>query len=269
MGACKLKPRKRPYSAACLPHLLYHRSTFTAALTTHHSPLTSHLSPITVVQCVLPMYHDMEDRSPARFRRALGISFSLLTLLYATFATVAYLRFGPHVPANVLNDLRHGGWGDGARVGMSVVVLCVYPLMVVPMVAPVKALIARRSSGGASGGGGAGGSISGTMIVNGVSVCIVGSVMGCTFFVSDLGTMSVICGSLSVGGFVALAPGLVGLFLSHPPGVRVGPCWRIAMIALICGGLALSALGFFFPDNYVSELARPGACWWQLGNTTT
>ena len=197
--------------------------------------------------CILPMYKDLEDRSPRRFRRALGVSFSTLFVLYAAFATVAYLHFGPTVPANVLNDLGEGGLGGVARVGMSVVVLCVYPIMVKPMVAPVEGLFAKR--GGARS----------KLAVTAAACGIAGSVMLCAFFVSDLGLMSVMGGALSVGGFVALAPGLVGLWLSDH---RRGVCWRVAMHMLIWGGLALSVLGIFSRDNYADELKE--ACWWKV-----
>ena len=245
---------------------------------------------IIIQMCILPMYKDLEERSPAKFRRALGVSFSLLALLYAAFATIAYLHFGPTVPDNVLNALSKGGWGDAARVGISVVVLCVYPLMVVPMLAPVEALVEhrrRRSStgaggecGGCGGGGGGGdgggdcggdgdddhgsGVGKGVPAVKATAVGIVASVMTCTFFVSDLGLMNVIAGTVSVGGFVALAPGLVGLWLSHPPGARVGMCWRAGMHTLIWGGLVLSILGIFFRTNFVGGLAQAGGCWWAV-----
>ena len=201
------------------------------------------------------MYEELEQRSPRRFQTALGASFSILSILYAAFATIAYLRFGPTVPANVLNDLGTGAWGSAARVGMSVVVLCVYPIMVKPMVAPLDGFVARR------GGSPAGSSPppSGRWVAKAAAVGIVGSVMLCAFFVSSLGLMSVISGALSVGGFVGGAPGLVGLFLSEH---RSGTCWRLSMHLLIWGGLAVSILGFVYTDNFVDELG--GACWLNL-----
>jgi len=91
---------------------------------------------------------------------------------------------------------------------------------------------------------------------------IAGSVMACAFVVTDLGLMTVLGGTLSVGGFVALAPGLVGLWLSHKPGVRAGFCWRVAMHTLIWGGLALSVAGVFLRDNSAAELGT--RCWWTV-----
>ena len=237
---------------------------------------------IIIQMCILPMYEHLEDRSPQRFRWALGASFSILFVLYAAFATVAYLRFGPTVPANVLKDLGDAGWGDAARVGMSIVVLCVYPLMVKPMVAPVEQLIARRyaESGragreedGDQGGGEVIGDLGGGRRDVGCSavlakaaaklaaVGIAASTMVCAFFVSDLGVINVIAGTVSIGGFVALSPGLVGLCLSDPP-QRHEVCWRVTMHALIWGGLSLSLVGLFFRDNYAASLAE--ACLWKL-----
>jgi len=217
---------------------------------------------VIIQMCILPMYKELEDRSPRRFRRALGTSFSILAVLYSAFATIAYLRFGPAVPDNVLNDLGGGGWDEAARIGMSVVVLCVYPIMVKPMVAPVEGLLAARSSGSEGGGEGGEGQIGrrcGALAVKAAAVVIVGSVMVCAFFVHDLGLMSVIGGTVSVGGFVALSPGLVGLYLSDH---KHGLCWRVAMHILIWGGLALSVLGIFYSQNYADELGEK--CAWKL-----
>ena len=165
------------------------------------------------------------------------------------------------VSPNVLKQLGHSGCDVAARVGMSVVVLCVYPIMVVPMLAPVEGLIA-------AGGGGGGGVKCAAAIKVVATSLIVASVMLCTFFVADLGLMSVLAGAVSVAGFVALAPGLVGLWLSHRPGARLGLCWRAAMHALIWGGLALAIAGLFFRDNFVGELTGGGACWWRLPRET-
>ena len=211
--------------------------------------------------CILPMYKDLEHRSPRRFNYALGASFAILFVLYASFATVAYLRFGPTVPSNVLNDLAVGAWGAAAKVGMSIVLLCVYPIMVVPMLAPVEVLLADAARGSASG---MWRGVSGAVAVKIVVAGIVVSVMVATFFVSDLSKTSVISGTVAVGGFVALAPGLVGLWLSSRPGSHMGLCWRASMHALIWGGFAVSILGIFYRTNYAHELAEAGACWWSV-----
>jgi len=76
---------------------------------------------IIIQMCVLPMYRDLKGRSPRRFRTALGVSFASLCAIYSAFATVAYLRFGPRVSDNILNDLPQSARGNLARVGMSLV----------------------------------------------------------------------------------------------------------------------------------------------------
>ena len=84
---------------------------------------------IMIQMCILPMYKGLEHRSPARFRVALGSSFAILFCLYASFATVAYLRFGPTVPPNLLNDLADGAWGAAAKVGTYYLLLTTYYLL--------------------------------------------------------------------------------------------------------------------------------------------
>ena len=54
---------------------------------------------IIIQMCILPMYKELEQRSPRRFQRSLSASFSVLFVVYALFATIAYLRFGPKVRA--------------------------------------------------------------------------------------------------------------------------------------------------------------------------
>ena len=92
---------------------------------------------------------------------------------------------------------------------MSVVLLCVYPLMVVPMLAPVEALFARRGGGIGGGDGGVrrwscgvqwwscSGKQRGDIAMKAVAACIVTSVTLATFFVSDLGVISVVAGAVT------------------------------------------------------------------------
>jgi len=62
---------------------------------------------IMVQCCVLPMYKELEDRSPEKFSKIIKTAFSWIFLIFASFSMVAYLVFGPKVHSNVLVDLPH------------------------------------------------------------------------------------------------------------------------------------------------------------------
>merc|ERR1719199_1642703 len=66
----------------------------------HEGSLTmfSILMQCTIVQmCVLPMYEELENRSPRRFGVAVVAAFAFLAVLFAAFSAVAYTVFGPNV----------------------------------------------------------------------------------------------------------------------------------------------------------------------------
>lgn len=186
-----------------------------------------------IQMCVLPMYRDLEDRSPEKFRSLLMKSFIFLFFLFSTFASLAFLAFGPMVQSNVLRDLPMNFSGNAARIGMLIVVLGVYPIMLMPMTAPLQ------TSEGLQ-----------TPVSSIATAAIVAGAMICGFFVRDLGYVNVVNGAACVGGFVALGPGLVGLYLLD----RNGFGWRTSMVALIILGLVMSFAGLMYTDNYAGEL---------------
>jgi amino acid permease len=181
---------------------------------------------IVIQMCVLPMYQSMRNRSVARFRRVLTVSFSFLFVLFVGFQTLALVAFGPFVQSNVLRNLPDDFAGSLARLGMIGAVLGVYPIMIAPMVAPVR-------------------SAKGNGLANWATLAIVLGAMGVGFFVRDLGIMNVLNGAISVAGFVAVAPGLVGFYLLGKS--------RWAMALLILTGLLLGALGLVLTGNYVEN----------------
>merc|ERR1712046_481423 len=63
----------------------------------------------------------------------------------------------------------------------------------------------------------------------------------------NLGLLNVVSGSVCVGVFVGLTPGLVGLHLLGKP--------KLQMLGLMAVGAAMSALGFVFTQNYASDNA--------------
>merc|ERR1740121_2382761 len=92
-----------------------------------------------IQMCVLPMYQELEDRSPERFRRALSIAFAALAFIFGLFACLGYAIFGPDVKPNVLLNLPSSPLADAAQLGVIAVVAAIYPIMLIPMVAPLRA----------------------------------------------------------------------------------------------------------------------------------
>jgi len=181
---------------------------------------------IVIQMCVLPMYQSMRNRSVARFRRVLTVSFSFLFVLFVGFQTLALVAFGPLVDSNVLRNLPNDLAGSLARLGMIGAVLGVYPIMIAPMVAPVR-------------------NAKGSSLANWATLAIVLGAMGAGFCVRDLGIMNVLNGAVSVAGFVAVAPGLVGFYLLGKS--------RVAMALLILTGVVLGGLGLVLTGNYVES----------------
>jgi amino acid permease len=181
---------------------------------------------IVIQMCVLPMYQSMRNRSVARFRRVLTVSFSFLFVLFVGFQTLALVAFGPLVDSNVLRNLPDNLAGSLARLGKIGAVLGVYPIMIAPMVAPVR-------------------SAKGDGLANWATLAIVFGAMAAGFFVRDLGIMNVLNGAVSVAGFVAIAPGLVGYYLLGKS--------RVAMALLMLTGLVLGGLGLVLTGNYVEN----------------
>jgi len=75
--------------------------------------------------------------------------------------------------------------------------------------------------------------------------------MGIAFFVTDLGVLNVLNGALSVSGFIALGPALVGLKLLDNPN-------KPAMYSLLIFGTIMTIGGLIYKENYVDDLK--GSC---------
>merc|ERR1711988_1884263 len=88
--------------------------------------------------CVLPMYQELENRSPKKFDRIVAVGFSVLFIIFCGFSTLGYLYVGPGVHSNILQDLPNNIWANAAQLGTIIVVACVYPIMVYPMIAPLE-----------------------------------------------------------------------------------------------------------------------------------
>lgn len=183
------------------------------------------------IQCyVLPMYEELEGRSVPKFRRILYISFSFLFVLFVAFQTLAVFAFGTAVDSNVLKNLPPSSASTAAQLGMVVVSAGVYPLMLAPMVSPLRS--ACRSGGEA--------------VSHAATFAIVITSMMAALQTRSLGLLNMMNGALSLGGAVTLLPGCIGIYLLDAN--------RLAMWVLIIVGSVLSAVGLVYTDNYVDRL---------------
>eukprot|EP00929_Paragymnodinium_shiwhaense_P019394 TRINITY_DN13240_c0_g1_i2.p1 TRINITY_DN13240_c0_g1~~TRINITY_DN13240_c0_g1_i2.p1 ORF type:complete len:403 (+),score=74.22 TRINITY_DN13240_c0_g1_i2:64-1272(+) len=102
--------------------------------------VSSATNSIIIQMCILPMYEAFENRTPERFGRVLVWSFGSLAVLLSVFSAFAYLVVGHTVSGNVLEDLPRGTWGNLTQAGMIIVIFAVYPIFLMPMIAPLRTL---------------------------------------------------------------------------------------------------------------------------------
>lgn len=211
--------------------------------------MMSAMMQVVVIQmCVLPMYKELENRSPAKFNKVVLVSFSVLLLLCSGFAVIGYATFGPGVESNVLKNLPGSHWGHMSRLAAVAAVSAVFPIILGPMLAPLwtSQTLASCHAGR-------------PQTITGIATCcIVLAVMSTAMFVTDLGFLNVVNGAISLGAFVATVPSLVGLYLLGPR--SEDPKWRASMYTLLTVGLFMSVLGLVLSDNYASALKA--ACVW-------
>lgn len=198
---------------------------------------------VVIQVCILPMYEELKDRTPEKFNRIVVLSFSFLFVLCSAFAVIGYLAFGPTVSSNVLNNLPATHWGHLTRLSAAAAVLAVYPIILNPMIAPLRnpTLVTNQ-----------------TIAPLATGAVVMASMITATF-VDDLGFVNVVNGSLSCGAFVALAPSLVGLYLMGAEKCMAVE-WRAAMYGLIVFGSICAVLGAILTDNYTQSLHA--ACLW-------
>mmetsp|Transcript_70912 Transcript_70912/g.203191 ORF Transcript_70912/g.203191 Transcript_70912/m.203191 type:complete len:445 (+) Transcript_70912:68-1402(+) len=194
---------------------------------------------VIIQMCVLPMYQELEDRSPQRFAVCLWTAFGSLALIFSLFATLGYLSFGPGVQGNVLQNVDSGVLSDIAQVGTILVVAAIYPLMVIPMVAPIRNMALPESLSHRRG----------LVVAGSIFVIVLISFVG-ALLIPDLLVVNVIDGALCVGTFTALAPGLAGLYLLDKHSL----CWKGLMFLLFAFGFTNTVLGLVFSKPYAEEL---------------
>lgn len=194
---------------------------------------------VIVQMCAPPMYKQLEDRSPQKFDRIVAISFCVLFVLFSGFSTICYLLIGPQVSSNVLEDLPHNIGSLIAQGGVILVVACVFPIMVIPMIEPLETMQIRVLDS----------SKTRNTFIALVKVFIVAASWLVSVFVRSLGIVNVINGAMSAGVFVALVPSAIGFFL-----LDTGKCYKATLFLLLIIGLGMAGAGFVFSDNYVDEL---------------
>lgn len=170
------------------------------------------------------MYKDLRGRSPKKFSHVIGVSFSVLFLLFTAFSVAGSVAYGPAVASNVLKNLPEGVFGTAAQALMVLAIAGVYPIMLIPMVAPIRT------------------SATWARYQNPITVAIEVCSIAVACFVNDLGALNVVNGCLCVGVFVGVIPAVVGFFFVDQA--------RVVMAALAAGCTVLGVLGFFFTDNY-------------------
>lgn len=205
--------------------------------------MSAMMQAIIIQMCVLPMYAELKDKTPQKFDRIVGASFSSLFLIFAGFSVLGYLTFGEGVNSNVLLSFKtSSSWGRSSRWCAGLSVVAVYPIMLYSMLAPVRNYFAGCDA---------------QRHMVAVTLLTVASVSLTATFVHDLGYLNVINGAMSLGVFVAVVPVMVGLYLLDEKGWRR----KAALGTLLLCGVVASVLGLSYTDNYAKELHA--TCLWS------
>jgi amino acid permease len=177
---------------------------------------------VVIQMCLLPLYADMKDASPRKFKRAVNLAFAAVGVLFVAFSVIADIAYGEEIESNVLLNIKPGVWGVIAQIGMITVMLSVYPLMIMPMVAPMP----RRTL---------------------ATALVIVAVWATAVFVTDLGVINVYNGAFSCLCFSTLGPVLVGWSDPQRPRALLGTVFVV--------GLVLSLLGAIVdPSNHSQDL---------------
>lgn len=207
------------------------------------SMISCMMQAIVIQMCVLPMYAELEGRSPRKFGRVVRHSFSTLALIFCAFAGVGYLTYGPNVKGNILDSLPKNAWGKAATVGAGLCMGGVYPIFQQAMVAPVwnmEGLRFRR-----------------VWYAMAIVITITLTTLAALRF-RDIAALNVMTGAFCAVIFVAFIPSLIGLTMLG----RTSRKWRAVMLILLSVGSVAGILGLVFKDNYSGELDNQ--CMWSL-----
>lgn len=202
---------------------------------------------IIIQMCVPPMYQELEQRSPQKFRTCLFVAFAVLYLLFSAVMISGYVAFGPQVQASILDNLPNDAWGMLARLGMAVCVLGCYPLNMKPIVAP---FLRGETSGAAEpllAEGKVAESDGRTILFTSLVVLLVTLASLC---ISSLGPLNALNGAIGVTAFIGVIPGMTGLHLLSD----VGQTQRLCLYTLVVLSVLASVLGLVATDNNHEEL---------------
>merc|ERR1712107_382036 len=157
--------------------------------------------------------------------------FSGLFVLFALFSTLGYLLYGDTAESNVLLSLPKKGtkavFANVAQLGMVIVCTGVYPIMMSPMIAPVRSSETLRPWTG--------------LVTIGIVMSSAVAALFCKLNEIDLGTLNVVNGSLCAGVFVGVVPALIG--------TQILGRNQIVMGTLAVVGLILGIAGLVWTDN--------------------
>jgi amino acid permease len=93
---------------------------------------------------VLPMYHEMQNRTVSRFATLQVAAAFIAWLLFQCVAVCGVLVYGMEVPSNILVALQPSLLTAAAQLAVLVVVAGMYPLVLYPITAPLRQGLRRK-----------------------------------------------------------------------------------------------------------------------------
>jgi len=194
---------------------------------------------VIVQLCSVCLYGDLKHRSPKKFSHIVCLSFSALFLLYGGYAVVGSVAYAEKFSAkpgdlaypedgtgNVLKLLSRGPAGivaQGATVGA---MITVYPVVMMPMVAPVRKSRFSKFSTPC------------TLLIG------IGT-FSTACALTNLQEVGVVNGSIAVIIFSGLIPAIAGYFFADRKAL-----W---MFVLAAGAATLGTLGLIFRESHPPE----------------
>jgi len=217
----------------------------------------------------------MKVQKPSEFAKALVTAFSFLFVLFSAFAVIGYMAFGENVDSDILTNFPDINTVDKtalnipsniAKLGMVLVVLAVYPLMMLPMISPVREYEKKLLKEGEEE------DLpyveppstiqklvvkSPTLLSTGATLLISVTAMFASFYVDSLGELNAASGAFQASFFVGIFPSLIAYYILE----KNSNAWRIGLscFALCC--CVLSCMGFVFVDNHYESLDGDGCMW--------
>jgi len=233
---------------------------------------------LNILMMILPMYKELERKSPERFMYCLGTSYVFLYIVFALVMVCGYAAFGPHVESNLLDAMPIDAWAQAARFSMILCLLGCYPLNVKPMIAPFLS-----HDGSLAPSDAAEPLLAADALTNGqhdkalphvdrkreaflemfVTFLVIAGVSIVSLFLNDLGPLNALNGALQIIAFVGVIPCSLGLFLVGD-NFTTSQRWfhRIALGFLFVLALIISSLSFVDLQN--EPKALEAACRWHL-----